>query len=408
MRSPALAVREEQDPTAPTDRAGGARSEGVSRSLGRTIHTAGSGLEDGNLRDPWCALLPEVGRSGEGRCDAVGLRNHGRRTEFVRQLCAAGCGNTVSMTLAEYCAKKKRHGPDWEPSCGSRCGARARRLREAALRGLTSGVLVIVLWVGSVFAWERTMVFTWPEHGRGATCLSPADTTHREDPDHAEIYAFRVPQYDTLNLGTVSGLGKAGLPDSFRISVADTVHYIVAYLKTVDRAGNISCMSNQFLLADSTLPPVPGIETAGLLGEYHSNATLSSLFGTRVDSVVNFNWSTGVAYPGLPSEWFSVRWRGKIRAHTTGTYTFRILVNDACRLWIGGTKVIDDWATGDGEHVISGSYPMTQGSKYEISVEMFEKTGSARATLYWIPPGGAEHVVPQSCLSHETPEELGI
>ena len=49
---------------------------------------------------------------------------------------------------------------------------------------------------------------------------------------------------------------------------------------------------------------------------------LTSLFTTRTDATVNFNWGTGAPATGRGVDTFSVRWTGQVQACYTQTYTF--------------------------------------------------------------------------------------
>lgn len=211
-----------------------------------------------------------------------------------------------------------------------------------------------------------------------------------------DVYGVRFSDSDTLFFGSIPEIGRECLGDSALYSVHNgTVGALLYYTRNV--TGKRSCTYASYVFAfpaDSTWQLKPG-----LTGTYFSDQNLTQLLGTRVDSMVNFDWGTGVALAGMPSDWFSVRWVGKIQIPTTGAYAFTLRLNDAGRLWVGAANVIDNWG-GDGDHSVTGLANLQAGSQ-DLRIEMYEKTGSARTTLYWTPPGvQSEQVVPASALSH--------
>lgn len=63
---------------------------------------------------------------------------------------------------------------------------------------------------------------------------------------------------------------------------------------------------------------------------------------TRVDPEINFEW-TGKPDPSVRPDQFAVRWIGKVKAKVKGEHTFYTTSDDGVRLWVGGTKLIDNW-----------------------------------------------------------------
>jgi hypothetical protein len=210
------------------------------------------------------------------------------------------------------------------------------------------------------------------------------------------VWAVRFRDQDTLYLGEIPEIGKActthGADFEFYPGTVGAVLF-----RSRDVKSNEACQYASYVFAipaDSTWADRPG-----LLGSYFSDQNLTQLFQSRVDPAIDFDWSTGVALAGMPGDWFSVRWVGKLRSGAAGLYTFRLRLNDAGRLWVGAANVIENW-TGDGDHSVSGVVTLAAGVSYPLRAEMYEKTGSARMTLYWTPPGGTESIVPAGAFSH--------
>ena len=128
-----------------------------------------------------------------------------------------------------------------------------------------------------------------------------------------------------------------------------------------------------------------GRTVRGLHGEYFDN---NSLAGTprvvRTDANVDFRWTLNSPARGIPFDWYSVRWTGKLTVPASGVAPSRIGVegNDGYRLWLDGTLLIDDWQKrSSGTRFASVS--LRPGSVHELRLEYFESTGNARVKLVW-------------------------
>jgi alpha-L-fucosidase len=82
---------------------------------------------------------------------------------------------------------------------------------------------------------------------------------------------------------------------------------------------------------------------------------------------------------------FALRYRGYIRAHETGVYTFAVTSDDGSRLWIGDTLVVDN----DGLHGAKPAWgPVAlQAGWHPITVAMFQATGGLELSVAWHGPG---------------------
>jgi hypothetical protein len=142
--------------------------------------------------------------------------------------------------------------------------------------------------------------------------------------------------------------------------------------------------------------------TTGLKAEYFNNKDLSGTPSlTRTDATVNFDWGSG--NPGSPinSDNFSVKWSGQIQPSYSENYTFKTRSDDGIRLWINGTRIINNWT----DHSVTsntGTINLTAGVKYNIVLEYYENGGSAVAQLYWSSRSQEEQIVPQSQLFSES------
>jgi hypothetical protein len=116
-------------------------------------------------------------------------------------------------------------------------------------------------------------------------------------------------------------------------------------------------------------------------GEYFDNVELRGMpVLTRNDPTLNFNWGSGSPAAGVPADRFSVRWTRTLDFEG-GVYRFRALVDDGVRVYVGGTRVIDEWTNGRPREV-TGDIALAAGS-HIVKVEYYEAAGDAVMQLTW-------------------------
>jgi hypothetical protein len=142
-----------------------------------------------------------------------------------------------------------------------------------------------------------------------------------------------------------------------------------------------------------TNPPMTSDNGLGLTAKYYLGNNFNTLANTRIDSTVNFNWSTG-NNPAGSNDSFSVRWTGFFKAPVTGTYTFYTLSDDGTRLQINNTSIVNNW-TDHATTENSGTIALVAGQKYPITLEFYENGGYAEMRLLYSAPGVAKQFVPQ-------------
>lgn len=150
------------------------------------------------------------------------------------------------------------------------------------------------------------------------------------------------------------------------------------------------------ILSCGTAPQTAVVGANGLAGSYFGNRQLSGTPLLRTDSAINFNWSSGSAYPPLPVDNFSVRWEGLINIPTDGSYTFYMTTDDGGRLWIDGQSVVDSWVA-QRETEKSGAITLTAG-RHALKMEYFDASSGAIARLAWSGPGIAKAIIPSANL----------
>lgn len=131
----------------------------------------------------------------------------------------------------------------------------------------------------------------------------------------------------------------------------------------------------------------------GLQGAYFDNQHFTGATVNRLDPRIGFSWGTASPIAGIGADTFSVRWTGAIIPRYSQTYTFSTTSDDGVRLWVNGTRVVDQWTT-HSSRVDSGTITLTAGVPVPVVLEYFEQTGSAVVQLRWSSPSQPAELVP--------------
>lgn len=129
-----------------------------------------------------------------------------------------------------------------------------------------------------------------------------------------------------------------------------------------------------------TLPPPSGDSWRG---EYYDNPDLAGEpVLVRDDPVLDFNWGPDSPAPGIPADYFSVRWTRPFEFVEEGDFRFLADVDDGVKLYLDGWLVIDEWDTSP--YVLhSGVFGDVKPGVHTIVVEYFEATGDAFARVWF-------------------------
>ena len=156
---------------------------------------------------------------------------------------------------------------------------------------------------------------------------------------------------------------------------------------------------------------IEDFEGIGLSAEYYSGTNFDTLLWKRIDPVLDFANTTGAPAVGLPVDSFSVKWKGKLKAQYTETYTFKAIHDNGVRLFVGGGRIINQW-TDDGEYDIPGNgnthtatIDLVAGQFYEIEVHWNEGIANAEFSLLWSSASQTEEVIPWQALYPEASEQ---
>jgi beta-glucosidase len=125
-----------------------------------------------------------------------------------------------------------------------------------------------------------------------------------------------------------------------------------------------------------------GRTVPGLTGEYYANNGLAGEPAiVRTDERVDFRWTLNSPARGIPFDWYSVRWSGRLLA-PEGVRRIGIEGNDGYRLWLDGRLLIDNWKKQSYGTMLT-EVALEPGRAYDVRLEFFESTGGARLRLVW-------------------------
>jgi outer membrane protein OmpA-like peptidoglycan-associated protein len=120
----------------------------------------------------------------------------------------------------------------------------------------------------------------------------------------------------------------------------------------------------------------------GLQAEYYEGTHFERLVLRRHDATLNFDWAHQPPAPGMPSEYFSVRWTGWLQVPVGGRYIFHVTVDDGMRIWLNDRLILDEWRPQPISR-FSASAELKAGEPYQLRVEYFQVILDTRAQLTW-------------------------
>jgi beta-glucosidase len=184
---------------------------------------------------------------------------------------------------------------------------------------------------------------------------------------------------DEARLGGYSGDGNN------RISILQGIRTKLGGTARVQYAPGPGRFAIEFVpvLASSLVTIIDGKRTPGLAAEYFDNNTLTGEPRVRrQDARVDFGWTLNSPARGIPFDWYSVRWSGKLIAPATETVRLGVEGNDGYRLYLNGSLLIDNWQKKSYGSILK-DVAVEAGHEYDVKLEYFESTGNARVKLVW-------------------------
>ena len=164
-------------------------------------------------------------------------------------------------------------------------------------------------------------------------------------------------------------------------------HY-VSLLDGIRRAGEAAGVKVEYRDALDFMPAIVftdnSLKEPGFKAEYFNNIDFKGQpVVTQNERKINYTWSgTGTMLPGMPKEYYSVRWSGTLCSDKDAEYEFRAGGDDGFRVYVDGKPVIDDWEA-RAYHSATATVKLEAGQKHSITVEYYQKGGGANIDLQW-------------------------
>jgi beta-glucosidase len=183
---------------------------------------------------------------------------------------------------------------------------------------------------------------------------------------------------DTVRLGGYSGTGIAPVTMLAGIRARAGRDVQVRYARGVPRVSR----QHAVIPAEAFSHDSAGSRRPGLRARLWDNNSFSGAPRVeRVDTHVDFGWTLSSPAPGIPYDWYSGTWTGRLRVPTGGVRRIGVEGNDGYRLRINGKVVAERWyKRGFGVSLAEVDLP---AGEHEISLEYFESRGNARLKLVW-------------------------
>jgi beta-glucosidase len=170
-----------------------------------------------------------------------------------------------------------------------------------------------------------------------------------------------------------------------KVSILDGIREKLGKGKTVRYVGGPGRIARDFVVIPTQYlkARTGGQPESGLRGEYYDNNRLEGQPRiSRVDPRIDFGWTLNSPGRGIPFDWYSVRWAGRLVVPPTGVRRIGIEGNDGYRLWIDDKLVLDNWRKQSfGTKTVQVNLP--RNTEHAIRLEYFESTGNARVKLVW-------------------------
>ena len=125
----------------------------------------------------------------------------------------------------------------------------------------------------------------------------------------------------------------------------------------------------------------------------------------RQDAVIDFDFGNNGPGGGVNAKEFYIHWSGSILVPHSGRY--EIIVRSTCAFTMDfgrdGRELFNNHVQSEGRTEFRKTLQLTGGQAYMFKIDFFQrkrktKQPPAKISLSWVPPGGAEHVIPQQFL----------
>ena len=117
---------------------------------------------------------------------------------------------------------------------------------------------------------------------------------------------------------------------------------------------------------------------------------------------IDFDWGTG-AITAFGRDYVSVRWTGKLAVPATEAFTFIARADDAVRVYLNHTLILDTWAGQSGGADVRATVSLVSGTFVDLVVDFREETSAAQLHLWWSSYSTPEEIIPSTALCYALP-----
>jgi beta-glucosidase len=183
---------------------------------------------------------------------------------------------------------------------------------------------------------------------------------------------------------TEARLGGYSGPGNSKVSILDGIRAKVGAGRVRFAEGPGRFSTDHLPVPASQLSSIDSGKTVqGLHGEYFDNPQLQGPPKlVRTDKQIDFGWTLNSPGRGIPFDWYSVRWTGRITIPAGGVRHIGVEGNDGYRLYVDDRLIVDDWQKRSYSTTLADQ-ALPPGSTHEIRLEYFETAGNARLKLVW-------------------------
>ena len=118
---------------------------------------------------------------------------------------------------------------------------------------------------------------------------------------------------------------------------------------------------------------------------YYNGTSLSNFQFEQFDDSPNFNWGNGSPNrDDLGNNTYSIKWTKTFNFPSPGEYRFTVGSDDGTRLYVDGTRVINNWNNQSyNQGIRTTTVDIEDHCQVQLEMHYYEKNGSARVSYEW-------------------------
>ena len=139
-------------------------------------------------------------------------------------------------------------------------------------------------------------------------------------------------------------------------------------------------------IAGTYTTTIASLVAGGLRATYYTDTAFTTVYGSRIDTQINFVWTGTTPMSGMPAiAYYSVQWVGKLLPPYTATYTFYIqsIADTGVQLSVGGSTLISALNSHGGSTYTYASMTLTAGTSYDFNLLYTTLQSGGSIQLMW-------------------------